>query len=421
MYKAARGTSDILPGEQGYWRYVEEKAAATAERFGYGRIETPAFEDASLFVRTVGQSTDIVEKETYTFEDRGGDLLTLRPEGTAPVCRAYLEHGMHNLPQPVRLYYFCTTFRYDRPQAGRYREFHQFGVEAIGDGDPAVDAEVIELGWGLLSQLGLPGLLLRLNSIGDSRCRPGYIEALKGYYSGLQANLCHDCQGRLERNPLRLLDCKKESCLSMAAQAPRSTDHLCDECKAHWESLQEYLSSTDIPFQVDHHLVRGLDYYSRTVFEVQPPSGGAQSTLLGGGRYDGLIEELGGRPTPGIGFAMGLERVILNLKGQGVDLQGKLAIHFFVAFVGDEAMAKAITLASEIRGRGASALLARPQRSLKGQLRQASALGARYAVILGSDELLRGEVTLRDMESGQQQAQPREEFLEFVDGLSGEG
>ncbi|MCI0787429.1 MAG: histidine--tRNA ligase, partial [Chloroflexi bacterium] len=278
MFQAPRGTTDLLPEEQKYWRYIESKAVALAGRYGFGRIDTPVFEDSDLFVRSVGQGTDIVEKEMYTFEDRGGDSVTLRPEGTAPVCRAYLEHGMHNLPQPVRMYYFCPVFRYERPQAGRFREHHQFGLEVLGDADPSVDAEVIELAWRLMLSLGLKALNLFINSIGDAECRPAYIDELRSYYSAHQARLCAECQTRLERNPLRLLDCKVETCRALGDAAPRSADHLCDACKEHWASLRRYLDTMDIPYQIDHRLVRGLDYYTRSVFEIQPVDGGAQST-----------------------------------------------------------------------------------------------------------------------------------------------
>ena len=305
VFRAPRGTADHLPDEQKYWRYIESKAVEIANRFGYGRIDTPAFEDSNLFIRSVGEGTDIVEKEMYTFEDRGGDSVTLRPEGTAPVCRAYLEHGMHNLPQPVRMYYFCPVFRYERPQAGRFRQHHQFGVEALGDADPSVDAEVIEVAWELMGSLGLRDINLLVNSIGDGECRPAYIERLRDYYSGHHDRLCGDCRERLERNPLRLLDCKVETCHALGDEAPHSTDYLCDDCRDHWEKLSSYLAAIDLPHTVDHRLVRGLDYYTRTVFEIQPLDVGGQSTICGGGRYDGLITELGGRATPGIGFATG--------------------------------------------------------------------------------------------------------------------
>ena len=411
MFQAPRGTTDLLPPEQKYWRYIESKAVDLARRYGYGRIDTPVFEDSNLFIRSVGAGTDIVEKEMYTFEDRGGDSVTLRPEGTAPICRAYLEHGLHNLPQPVRLYYFCPVFRYERPQAGRFREHHQFGVEALGDGDPSVDAEVIDLAWQLVLSLGLRDIDLLVNSIGDSQCRPAYVAGLAAYYSGHRERLCPECRIRLERNPLRLLDCKEEGCRTLGDGAPRSADHLCQECDDHWTKLQEYLTAMGIPYHVDHRLVRGLDYYTRTVFELQPLGGGAQSTILGGGRYDGLIEELGGRPTPGIGFATGMERLSLNLKASDVEVPEEPAPTYLVANVGDGARSAALELAVKLRIAGVGAILSSGSRALRGQMRQANALGIPYALILGEDEISRGEVVVRDMSASTQETKPLAQFL----------
>ncbi len=414
MFQAPRGTADLLPEEQKYRRYIESKAVALARSYGYGRIDSPVFEDAGLFVRSVGEGTDIVEKEMYTFEDRGGDAITLRPEGTAPVCRAYLEHGMHNLAQPVRMYYFCPVFRYERPQAGRFRQHHQFGVEVLGDANPAVDAEVIELAWRLMHSLGLTDIRLFLNSIGDRESRPKYVAELETFYSGQYESLCPDCRNRLERNPLRLLDCKVETCRSLGEAAPRSVDHLDPDSLEHWEKLQEYLTTMDIPFQVDHRLVRGLDYYTRTVFEIQPVESGGQSTICGGGRYDGLIEQLGGRPTPGIGFGSGLERLTLNLKRSGVEVADEPAPQYLVANVGEAARVPALELASRIRRAGVGAILSSGSRALRGQMRQANALGIPYVVILGDDEIGRGEVVIRDMLTSTQEARPLSEFLESL-------
>lgn len=417
MFQAPRGTTDLLPEEQKYWRFIESKAVALAGHFGYGRIDTPLFEASELFIRSVGEGTDIVEKEMYTFEDRGGDSVTLRPEGTAPVCRAYLEHGMHNLPQPVRLYYFCPVFRYERPQAGRFRQHHQFGVEVLGDADPSVDAEVIELAWRLMTSLGLRDTELLVNSIGDAQCRPDYIAELRSYYSGHQDKLCPECRIRLERNPLRLLDCKVETCRVLGDAAPRSADHLCQPCQDHWNSLRGYLDAIEIPYQIDHRLVRGLDYYTRTVFEVQPREGGAQSTIVGGGRYDGLIQGLGGRPTPGIGFATGMERMALNLKRSGVEVPEEPAPKYLVANVGEGARPAALELAAQLRSAGIGAILSSGSRALRGQMRQANALGIPYAVILGDDEIQRGEVVVRDMRASTQETKPMQVFL---DGAAGD-
>ncbi|MFQ5861022.1 MAG: histidine--tRNA ligase [Dehalococcoidia bacterium] len=402
MYQAPRGAFDILPQEQRLWRYIEATAVALCHRAGYRRLDTPVFEEAGLFVRSVGPGTDIVEKEVYTFEDRGGDLLTLRPEGTAPVCRAYLEHGMHNLPQPVRLYYFCPVFRYERPQAGRYREHHQFGLEVLGDGDPVIDAEVVQLAWQLMADLGLKGLSLRLNSIGDPACRPGYLQELRAYYAAKVASLCADCRVRLERNPLRLLDCKQEGCQAMIREAPRSIDHLCTECRHHWERLLQYLALMEVPYAIEPRLVRGLDYYTRTVFEVQPPEEGAQSTICGGGRYDGLIEELGGRPTPGIGFAAGMERMVLNLRRQGVPVPPESPAAIVFVYRGGAAQEEAMRLAVALRQEGIATVLAPAGRSLKAQMRYATALESPYAVILGEQELQRGTAALKSMRTGEQ-------------------
>ena len=413
-FQAPRGTADHLPEEQKYWRYIESKSLEVAERFGFGRIDTPAFEDSNLFIRSVGEGTDIVEKEMYTFDDRGGDSVTLRPEGTAPVCRAYLEHGMHNLPQPVRMYYFCPVFRYERPQAGRFRQHHQFGVEVLGDADPSVDAEVIEVAWELMIALGLTDINLLINSVGDAKCRPAYVTKLKEYYSSHKASLCPDCQARMDRNPLRLLDCKVETCHSLGNDAPRSTENLCEECNDHWAKLLTYLDTMELPYQIDHRLVRGLDYYTRTVFEVQPVDAGGQSTICGGGRYDGLITELGGRETPGIGFATGLERLTLNLKRNNVQVPNLPSPQFLVANVGEGARNAALKLSVRLRRAGIGAILSSGSRGLRGQMRQANALEIPYTLILGDDEIEKGEVVVRDMESSLQESKPIDEFMENV-------
>ena len=421
MFQAPRGTADHLPKEQRYWRYIESKAMDVAARFGFGRIDTPAFEDSNLFIRSVGEGTDIVEKEMYTFDDRGGDSITLRPEGTAPVCRAYLEHGMHNLPQPVRMYYFCPVFRYERPQAGRFRQHHQFGVEVLGDADPSVDAEVIEVAWDLMTSLGLTGINLLVNSVGDPQCRPAYVAKLREYYSGHKDKLCADCKERLDRNPLRLLDCKVETDHALGNDAPRSTDNLCEDCSEHWNKLLKYLDAMQLPYQIDHRMVRGLDYYTRTVFEVQPVDGGGQSTICGGGRYDGLITELGGRETPGIGFATGLERLTLNLKRSEVPVPDEPKPRYLVANVGDAARIAALELSVRLRRAGVGVILGSGTRGLRGQMRQANALEIPFALILGDDEIEKGEVMVRDMESSAQESRPVAEFIDEVTKSHGRG
>jgi len=403
MYQAPRGTADILPEEQPYWRYIEQEVAHVCQLYGYERIDSPAFEDSGLFTRSVGEGTDIVEKEMYTFADKGDNKITLRPEGTAPVCRAYLQHGMQNLPQPVKLYYMAALFRYERPQAGRYRQHYQFGYEAIGDDDPALDAEVIDMAWQLYASLNLRNLSLQLNSIGCKQCRPGYLSVLKDYYASHTEELCPDCKSRLDRNPLRLLDCKKPTCQQVASTAPRSVDHLCPPCAEHFGKLKGNLNLIEIPFEVNHRLVRGLDYYTRTVFEIQPEDAGGQSTIGGGGRYDDLIEELGGKPTPAIGFATGIERMILNLKKQGVPIPGLPRPQTFIACIGEEARGEAIKLAARLRRAGIGIIAATANKSLKAQLRQANAPGIRYAVIIGGEELKAGTVILRDMRNAKQE------------------
>ena len=415
-FQAPRGTADRLPAEQKYWRYIESHAMDVARRFGYGRIDSPMFEDAGLFVRGVGEGTDIVEKEMYVFEDRGGDQLTLRAEGTAPVCRAYLEHGMHNQAQPVRMYYLCPVFRYERPQAGRFRQHHQFGVEAIGDGDPSVDAEVIELAWTFVHDIGLSDVTLVTNSIGDGQCRPEYIASLKSYFQGQTANLCPDCRQRLERNPLRLLDCKVETCRALGEEAPKSVECLCGECQTHWDRVRSYLDAAGIPSRVDHRLVRGLDYYTRTVFEIQPAVEGAQSTVLGGGRYDGLIEQLGGRPTPGIGFGSGIERLALNLRRDETPVPDEPSPRYLIATIGEDARVEGVRLASRMRNVGVGAILANGGRALRGQMRQANALGVPATLIIGEDEVRDGTVVVRDMGTSSQETLPVDQFLRQAGG-----
>ncbi len=414
LYQAPRGTSDILPEEQAYWRYVEQMVVNICQLYGYERLDVPTFEDTRLFARSVGEETDIVTKEMYTFADRGGNQLTLRPEVTASVCRAYLEHGWHNLLQPVKLYSIASVFRYERPQAGRYREHHQFNYEAIGDADPALDAEVIDMSWQFYKSLNLQNLSLQLNSIGCRQCRPQYLTVLKDYYARYTRDLCPDCKTRLKKNPLRLLDCKQLLCQQIANSPPKSTQCLCPECAEHFSKLQRYLGLLELPFEVNHRLVRGLDYYTRTVFEVQTEEEGAQNTLGGGGRYDDLIEELGGKPTPGIGLATGLERIILNLKKQNVPIPALPRPQIFIAYVGDEARDEAIKLAATLRKNGIGVIEAIGNKSLKAQLRQANTLGAHYTVIIGEQELKTDTAILRDMTTAQQKTIPTDKLQELL-------
>ncbi len=417
MYRAPRGTRDVLPQEQPYWAYIRHRAANICSLHGYQRIDTPTFEDSGLFTRSIGTGTDIVEKEMYSFRDRSRDDMTLRPEGTAPVCRAYIEHGMHTLSQPVRLYYLASIFRHERPQAGRLREHHQFGAEAIGDADPALDADVIDLSWRVCSSLGLTGLALYLNSIGCKGCRQPYLDALRSYYGQQRDRLCADCKRRLETNTLRLLDCKNEQCTLIADKAPRSADSLCRDCADHFERLKSYLNVLGLPFSLRHRLVRGLDYYDRTVFELTPEGeSGSQAAIAGGGRYDGLIEELGGRPTPAVGFGTGIERLIMNLQKQRVEVPEPACPEVFIAYLGEEAKTVALRLAAFLRDSGRSTLGIAGERSLKSQLKRADAAGSKWAVIIGEDEVRNRTVVVRDMSTGLQVVKPF--HLESLAGLS---
>jgi len=414
LYQAPRGTADILPQEQAYWHYVEQTAVHICQLYGYERIDTPIFEDTNLFSRSAGEYTDIVQKEMYTFDDRGGNSLTLKPEGTPAVCRAYLQNGMSNLPQPVKLYYISPIFRYDRPQAGRYRQHYQFGCEALGSDDPSLDAEVIDLALWFYDSLGIRGLSFHLNSIGCRQCRPAYLDNLKEHYYGRTGVLCPDCKIRLEKNPMRLLDCSQPSCQPVADSAPKSTDYLCDDCSEHFSQLKRYLDLLGIDYKEDHRMVRGIDYYTRTVFEIVPPKGGSQSSLGGGGRYDDLIEMLGGKPTPGVGIGIGIERVILSIKEQNATVPPLAKPQVFIAHLGNEAKEEAIKLSSRLRQADIGVIIAIGSKSLKAQLRQANNLGVRHTVIIGDQEVEAGTVILRDMTNSQQKTIPLTQLPELL-------
>jgi histidyl-tRNA synthetase len=405
---------DILPDDQPHWQSLIERCCDIAKRYGYRRIDTPIVEATEVFLRGVGETTDVVEKEMYTFFDKAENSLTLRPEFTAAVCRAYLEHGMASWPQPVRLYSIGPLFRYDRPQAGRYRQFHQFNVEAIGEADPTLDAEVIDLAGLLYEEVGLTGVSLLVNSIGDEACRPRYVAALRDFFARYLDDLCADCRGRLGRNPLRLLDCKNPTCQRIGDEAPRSVDWLCEACAAHFATLIRYLDRLGRPWRIDHRLVRGLDYYTRTVFEYQPADVGGQSTIGGGGRYDGLIAQLGGRPTPGIGFATGLERILLNRKRAGLDAPPPDVPVAYVVAVAETVVAEAVALAARLRRGGVATAGPVGGRGLKGQLRAANASGATYAVIVGPDELAVGAAQLKPMRGGEPQLVPIESLADAL-------
>jgi histidyl-tRNA synthetase len=405
QYRALQGFKDILPDEQPYWRFVEQTAATVAQLYGYRRIETPLLEDTAVFRRTSGEGTDIVDKEMYSFDDRpdkeGRALnLTLRPEGTAGVVRAYLEHGMFKLPQPVKLYYMNEPmFRHDKPQAGRYREHHQFGCEALGETDPAIDAEMIGMLAQVYTQLGLKHIRVYINSIGDGNCRPQYIEALQDYYRPLLADSCDDCQARFSKNPLRLLDCKEPQDQAKIANAPKIIDYLCDACNAHFAAVKRFLDFYQVSFSLNPLLVRGLDYYTRTVFEFTSEID--KQALNGGGRYDGLAEILGGIQTPGIGFGMGIERIILELKRQGITPPSEQALRVFVVYFDktEELKNTAVQITAELRHAGIKAEMSYGDRSRKAQMKQANTSGAAYAILIKEDELVNGLVTIKDMQA----------------------
>jgi len=395
--RAPKGTYDLLPDEAARRDAMVAAAARLFAAYGYRHMVTPEFEETGLFERGVGEATDIVRKEMYTFLDKGARSLTLRPEGTAPICRAYVEHGLHKWPQPVKVWYYCPMFRYERPQAGRYREHYQFGVEAIGSADPAVDAEVIALLAALFAELGVEGARLNMNSMGDPVCRPAYVDKLRDYLRGRGAELCGDCLERLDLNPLRTFDCKVESCRAVLDQAPRIVDHLCPDCREHFDAVLGLVKRAGLEPHLDFRLVRGLDYYTRTTFEFNSDRLGAQSGVGGGGRYDGLIEQIGGPSTPGVGWGSGLERIALAMRDQPLPPG---APHVYVVCFSDEVRAAAFGLAQQLRGAGLATELDLAGRSPKGQLKQAGRSGAPFATLLGLDELGADRVRLRTMEGG---------------------
>ncbi|NLX41880.1 MAG: histidine--tRNA ligase [Chloroflexi bacterium] len=397
MFLAPRGTVDILPEDQPYWIHVYDVIRDVVRLFGYSRLDVPIFEETGLYVRGVGEGTDIVDKEMYSFVDKGGREITLRPEFTAGLVRAYIQHGMHTLPQPVKLYTTGPIFRYERVQAGRYRQHTQFDVEVLGSSDPAVDLEVMSVAWHLFSQLGFGGLAFQLNSTGCPRCRPAYIEALVHYYEGHQGEVCEDCRRRLVRNPLRLLDCKVDSCQPIINNAPHIMDYLCSECAEHLATLRGYLDGLGRAYTINHRLVRGLDYYTKTVFEVWAQGIGAQNAVCGGGRYDGLAQELGGQPTPGIGFGSGIERIVMLMKEQGIQVPGIPAPQVVLVYHGEACKARALQLLTELREQHVAATIGFDDRSLRAQLRNANRTGAPYALVLGEQELAAGEIVLQGM------------------------
>ena len=422
--RSPRGADDILPEEVELWRRVEETVADVMRAYGYREIRTPVFEHTELFYRGVGETTDVVEKQMYTFSDRGGRSLTLRPEGTAPVVRAFLQHKLYGRGLPQNLWYIQPMFRYERPQAGRSRQFHQFGAESLGSLDPLCDVEVISIPLEVYRRLGLDDCELLLNSIGCPACRPRYREELRRFLAGRLEALCPTCRSRYERNPLRVLDCKDEGCRAATEGAPSTLDFLCDECRDHFASVRRLLEATGVEYRLDSRLVRGLDYYTKTVFEIVTGALGAQDALAGGGRYDGLAEELGGPPTPAVGFGAGMERAVLALKrlAGGAPVDG--GVDVYVASVGQEGRVAAVALAQKLRSAGFSARLdyrdpASGERSLRAQLKAAGKGGARLVVIAGEEELSRGAVTLKSMDDGAQVEVAVESLLAEVEAKLG--
>ena len=397
--KAPKGTVDIVPGESEKWQVVEDVFKSEAALNGFQEIRTPVFEHTELFLRGVGDTTDVVEKQMYTFEDKGGRSVTLRPEGTAGAVRAMLENGLYNAGYPVKLYYLTSCYRYEKPQAGRLRELHQFGVEMFGAAEPVADAQVIAMALSAFERLGLEDVGLQLNSIGCPECRKEYHKALKEYFTARKDQLCDTCLSRLERNPMRILDCKSPQCQELAKGAPKITDYLCEDCQAHFQKVQEYLTALGIEFEIDPGLVRGLDYYTRTVFEF--PSKSLGFALGGGGRYDGLVEEVGGKPTPGLGFGLGLDRILMALEAQKVEFPQPVRCELYIASMGEQAQCKAFQLLNELHRCGIPADTDVCGRGLKAQMKYAGKIGAKFTMVLGDNELEAGRAEVKNMETGE--------------------
>ncbi len=418
LTNAPRGTKDVLPNQIDNWIFIENKIRNICKRYGYEEIRTPIFEHTELFQRGIGEGTDVVDKEMYTFQDRGGRSITLRPENTASVVRAYLQNKLFADKSLVKLFYTGSMFRYDRPQAGRLRQFHQFGVEALGEENPAVDAEVIILAVDFLKSLGLNDLKLKINTVGCPKCRPVYRQKLQHFFSDKLDELCQDCQTRFNKNPLRILDCKTDSNKEFMADAPKIKDCLCDDCREHFLKVQELLNAADVDFVVDERLVRGLDYYTKTAFEIQYQPLGAQSAVAGGGRYDGLIEEIGGSPTPAVGFAAGIERILVALDLQGLTHSTDNKLDAFIVAVGSEAEIFAFNLMIKLRREGFNVAMNFAKRSMKAQMKQAGKSNAQYALIIGDDEVKNDVVTLKNLSNSEQETVNVEKLLNTLNKQS---
>lgn len=416
--KAVKGTQDILPSEVYKNQFIEQIVIDIAGKFGFRELRIPVFEHTELFQRGVGETTDVVQKEMYTFDDKGGRSITLRPEGTAGVARAFLEHGLFNEALPQKLCYVINCYRYEKPQAGRWREFQQFGVEMLGTASPAADAEVISLANEIFAFLGIENLQLELNSIGCPECRKNYHNALREYFESKKENLCPTCLERLGKNPMRILDCKSPVCKEICEGAPAIIDYICEDCSKHFDSVKKYLDAMNISYVVNPRIVRGLDYYTRTVFEFVSTQIGAQGTVCGGGRYDGLVEELGGPHTPSLGFAMGTGRLLMLLEAQGIELPKPDAFEIYIAPMGEDATVEAMRIVSELRSNGISAQTDVAGRSLKAQMKYADKIGARYTMVLGDNEIEQGKANLKNMDNGEitevELENLGEDFMEFI-------
>lgn len=412
MINIPKGTKDVLPEESYKWHYVENTARKVAETFGIREIRTPTFEHTELFLRGVGDTTDIVNKEMYTFLDKGNRSITLKPEGTAGVARAFIENGLFNSAMPLKTYYITPVFRYERPQAGRLREHHQFGVEFYGAKGADTDAEVILTAYTLLTKLGL-NVSLNVNSMGCKKCRAEYNAALKEYLKGSVDKMCKSCRERYEKNPLRILDCKEEGCKKITENAPVITDYLCKDCSDHFNELKSYLGVAGLAYTVNPHIVRGLDYYTKTVFEFVTDSLGSQGTVCGGGRYDGLIADIGGNEFPGVGFGMGIERVLMLMEAEGVKIPDEEKIKVFIASCGEAANKKAFKICYELRKKGVSAETDHMQRSFKAQFKYADKAGAKYVIAIGDNELESGKVNVKNMADGTSFEIPTDKIADF--------
>lgn len=402
LTQAPKGTQDLLPPKSGEWQAVEEVMRSEAALHGFGEVRTPVFEHTELFLRSVGDTTDVVEKQMYTFNDKGGRSITLRPEGTAGAVRAMLEHALYNDGLPVKLYYLTSCYRYEKPQAGRLREFHQFGVEMFGAAAPVADAEVICLAKSIFDRLGVKNLTLELNSIGCPKCRAKFHQALKEYFEGYRDQLCETCLSRLERNPMRILDCKSPVCSKIAEGAPHILDYLCDDCREHFEGVQSYLKAAGVEFVINPTIVRGLDYYTRTVFEFVSNDLGAQSTVCGGGRYDGLTEQMGGKPMAGLGFGLGMERLMLVLEAQKIQMPAPPACEVYIASMGEAAGREAFRLVNELQHSGVAAACDLCARGLKAQMKYANKIGAAFTLVLGDNELAQKSAKIKNMKTGEE-------------------